>query len=183
MRHLPVPILCVALLCWSLGHAQDGKSDGANGMSDLTSQKFVTRAAESNFAEISTSQLALSKTQNPEVRKFAQQMIDDHTQANSQLAQLAKTKNLKVPVDTDLMHRTAAKLLGTKSGESFDTAYVKQMDKDHQKAVELFQAASSSNGVDQDLRAMAGKLLPILQHHHEMVAQLESKQGNSTASR
>jgi predicted outer membrane protein len=43
--------------------------------SRLTSKEFVKRAAQSNIAEIKVSQLALSKTQNPDVRAFAQQII------------------------------------------------------------------------------------------------------------
>lgn len=45
----------------------------------------------------------------------------------SQLAELAKTKNLKVPDDMDMMHETSMKTLQAKSGDKFDEAYMEQM--------------------------------------------------------
>jgi putative membrane protein len=161
--------------------ADSSRSEGGADRS-LDSKDFVKRAAQSNFAEIKVSQLAQSKAQSPEVKQFAQQMIDDHTQANSELAQLAKTKNLKVPDDADMMHKAALKMLQAKSGESFDTAYMKQMNKDHQKTIELFQAASTAPQVDKDLQAFASKVLPKLQQHEHLVTQVESKLPSRSAS-
>ena len=195
----------VPVLCFSVAHAQtgpgatgtastDSSSDAGTRSSDASGQKsgaghdtptskeFVKRAAQSNLAEIKVSELAQSKAQSPDVKKFAQQMIEDHTQANAELAQIAKTKNLEVPDDADMMHKASMKLLQGKSGSSFDTAYMQQMDKDHQKAIDLFQSASSSPKVDKDLQAFASKTLPKLEQHHHLVAQIESKQGSSSAS-
>jgi len=157
-------------------------SDSGKSSASLDSQEFVKRAAQSNIAEIKVSELAQTKAQSPQVKQFAQQMIDDHTKANSELAQLAKTKNLKVPDDTDMMHKAAMKMLQGKSGESFDAAYMKQMNKDHQKAVELFQSAATASKVDTDLQALASKLLPKLQEHEHMVTQVEAKMPSRSAS-
>jgi len=137
-----------------------------------TSQQFVTKATEANLAEIKTSQIALSKSEDTQVRNFAQEMIDDHTKANERLAALAGRKNLKVPDDTDMMHKTSLKLLETKSGSSFDKSYISQMEKDHQKALQLFRDAAKSTNVDVDLKAFATSTLPTLQQHEQSVAKL-----------
>lgn len=163
----------------STGTNARGANSSSDGTSGLTSKEFVKRAAQSNVAEIRVSQLALSKTQNPDVRAFAQQMIDDHSKANSELAQVAKTQNLEVPDAPDMMHRASMKLLQAKSGDSFDSAYMEQMNKDHQKTIKLFQSASSSNEVDPQLKALATKTLPILEQHHQHVAQLETKKSTA----
>ncbi len=141
---------------------------------NMDSQDFVTKAAQSNLAEIKASQLALDKTQNPQVRELATRMIKDHEAANAQLEPLAKAKNLKIPDDTDMMHKASMKLLQAKSGSGFDSTFLKQMDKDHTKTIELFQKASSSSKVDPELQALATKLLPTLQHHEQLVASLET---------
>jgi putative membrane protein len=196
MRKSTAFYTCVAAMLAAIAtsgtYAQSGQSaaDGTNargadsssdGTSGLTSKEFVKRAAQSNFAEIKVSQLALSKTQNPDVRAFAQQMIDDHSKANSELAQAAKAKNLDVPDEPDMMHKASMKLLQAKSGESFDSAYIEQMNKDHQKTIKLFQTAASSNELDPQLKALATKTLPTLEQHHQHVAQLETRK--STAGR
>ena len=157
-------------------------SDDRAANSSLSSQEFVKRATEANLAEIKVSQLASSQAQSAEVKRFAQQMIDDHTKANSELAKVAQNKNLKVPDDTDMTHKASMKMLEHKSGESFDSAYMKQMDKDHQKTIELFQSAASSPKVDRELQALASKLLPKLQQHEQMVTQIESKSPSRSAS-
>lgn len=141
---------------------------------NMDSQDFVTRAAQSNLAEIKVSQLALDKTQNPQVREFATRMIKDHEAANAQLEPLAKAKNLKIPDDTDVMHKASMKLLQAKSGAGFDSTFIKQMDKDHKKTIELFEKASTSSKVDPELKALATKLLPTLQHHEQLVSTLQS---------
>ena len=177
----------LASVCISVAQAQTGQSGGSgqssgSGHDSLDSKDFVKRATQSNLAEIKVSQLAESKAQNPAVKSFASRMVADHTQANSQLAQLAQAKNLKVPDDTDIMHKASMKMLQAKSGEGFDSAYMEQMDKDHKKVIDLFQTASTSSKVDPELQAFAAKMLPKLQDHHQMVAQVESKLPTTSAS-
>jgi putative membrane protein len=164
------------------GRSGSASATGGEANDSLDSQDFVKRAAQSNFAEIKVSQLAESQAQSPEVKKFARQMIDDHTQANAELAKLAQTKNLKVPDDTDLMHKASMKMLQGKSGGSFDQAYMKQMDKDHQKTIKLFQSAATSPKVDKDLQALASKLLPKLQEHEHLVTQIKPQTSTRSAS-
>lgn len=53
-------------------------------------QKIVMDMARANMAEIEAGKLAVSKTQNAEVKTFAQQMIDDHTKALNDVKQLAQ---------------------------------------------------------------------------------------------
>lgn len=167
-------LIFVAASCLSSAMAQQ---------SEPTSQQFVTQAAEANLAEIKTSQLALSKSQDAQVRNVAQEMIDDHTKANQQLATLAGQKSLKVPDDTDMTHKATLKLLQAKSGESFDKSYIDQMQKDHQKAVALFRDASRSPKVDADLKAFATSTLPTLQHHEQTVTKLAAASASGSTSR
>jgi putative membrane protein len=164
------------------GSSHDGTSSGSK-HDDMSSQDFVKHAAQANLAEIKVSQLALEKAQSPDVKQFAQKMIDDHTKASSELAQLAMSKNLKVPDDTDMMHKASMKMLQAKSGDSFDSAYMEQMNKDQQKVIDMFQSASTSHKVDKDLQAFASKTLPKLQQHHQLVAQVESKMPSMSASK
>lgn len=52
-------------------------------------QQFVQKAAQSDITEIKTSQLALQRSHNPQVKQFAQMMIREHTQSSSKLKPLA----------------------------------------------------------------------------------------------
>src|SRR5690606_1486471 len=57
---------------------------------------FINEATAKGLAEIETGRMALDKSTAPDVKAFAQQMIDDHTHANHMLADIARQKNLDV---------------------------------------------------------------------------------------
>jgi putative membrane protein len=184
MKHLLgyglVAVLALTSACSST--AGDVADDEAGASSRIDSQQFVTAAAESNLAEIEASQLAVSKTQNPDIRAYAQRMIDDHRKANEQLAAVARAEMLNVPDDTDAKHKAVISRLEAKSGPGFDSAYVQQMTEDHDKAISLFRAAAASDAVDARLGSLAQTLLPTLEEHRDMVAQLQANPSVRSAS-
>jgi putative membrane protein len=51
------------------------------GMSQSANQGFIAKAMESNYAEVRLGCLAESKAENPQVKDFAQMMVEDHSQA------------------------------------------------------------------------------------------------------
>ncbi len=58
-------------------------------------ENFVDEASAKGIAEIETAKMALDKGTSQDVKQFAQKMIDDHTKANQELAQLAQQKDLE----------------------------------------------------------------------------------------
>ncbi len=59
--------------------------------------QFAQELKSSGQFEIDSSTLALQKSQNDEVKKFAQKMIDDHTAADEKLMETLKQANLPEP--------------------------------------------------------------------------------------
>lgn len=135
---------------------------------------FMTEAARGGMAEVELSQLAVSKAQNAEVKKFAQQMIEDHSNANTELKSLAGKKNVTLPTDLDAAHKAIKDKLAGLSGAAFDKEYVNAMVADHEKSVALFQS-QASGGTDADAKAFAAKTLPKLQMHLEMIKGIQGK--------
>ncbi len=130
--------------------------------------RMMRNMAHSNLAEIETGKLAQSKSQNPEVKKFAQQMIDDHTQAQTELQKLAQSKGVNLPSRPDKKHQAMAKKMQAMSGEEFDRMYMKQVGvNDHQKTLKLLQKAQK-DAKDPDLKAMAAKMTPVVEQHLQM---------------
>src|SRR4051794_39224918 len=56
--------------------------------------KVLSRLHKANQDEISLGRLALERSQNQEVRAFAQMLIDDHSAADPKVLQLALTEQL-----------------------------------------------------------------------------------------
>lgn len=139
---------------------------------ELSDQTFVTKAAQSNMAEIELSKLALEKAESPQVREYAQRMVTDHTKASEELKTLAQKNNLQVPQELDSKHHKAMEKLQKEEGSSFDKAYTQQMKKDHEEAVKLFESASRSTELNPELRSFASKTLPTLQEHDRVASDL-----------
>jgi putative membrane protein len=142
-------------------------------------EKFITNAATGGEMEVALGKVAATKAQSDEVKKFGQTMVDDHSKANMELKDLAKTKNVDLTKAEDKATKQETKeetSLGKKEGADFDKAYMDMMVKDHKKDVKDFEDAA--NGAkDADVKAWASKTLPTLQHHLEMAKDIQSKLG------
>ena len=136
--------------------------------------KFMMMAATGGMNEISLSNQALSKSDNEDVKQYAQMMIDDHTKANDELKSVATGKNVTLPTEPDAKHKAMTEKMSAMSGSGFDMAYVKAMVQDHEKTVAMFQK-EADNGKDADAKAFAVKTLPTLKAHLEAARSLMSK--------
>jgi putative membrane protein len=153
--------------------AQDASSSAA---ADKT---FLMTADESNSAEIAASQLALRKSKNPEIKTYAQQMITDHEKLRTDMAPLAQQMGVVAPQPVNETHKLEAKRLAALSGKSFDAEYIKAMDQDHHKALDLFKGeiATTSNA---DLKAAVTQGETVIAQHTDMADQMAQKMSIST---
>ena len=147
--------------------AGDKMAAGGDGLDPAT---FVKKAALGGMTEVALSRAAATQSQDPKVRKFANQMVADHGRANKELAGVAKRKGLNVPASLDAEHQAVVQRINSKSGSEFDSAYSKQMMSDHEKTVALFEGAT--NSADPDLAAFAKQTLPTLKEHKQMANEL-----------
>jgi putative membrane protein len=128
-------------------------------------QQFAMQAAASDQFEIQSSQAALKISRNPSVRRFAQRMIDAHTQTTQQLSQITATKGMALqPALEPAQQKMLADLQAVSPGRAFDRAYLNDQVVGHQAAVTVFQN-EIANGSDPDLKDFAQRTLPIIQGH------------------
>src|SRR5215831_4618920 len=95
--------------------------------------QFLRNSAHGGQAEVTLSNLALERAQSPEVRQFAQRMVDDHSKANQALMDLAKTRDVKLSMTLPKDAKQAQKKLSGLSGAAFDREFMKDMVSDHEK--------------------------------------------------
>ena len=147
---------------------------GTTGAASLsrTDQKMVKDMAMANLAEIEAGRMAQTKSQNEQVKNFAQQMIDDHTKALGEVQQLAQAKGVALPTELDRTHKRRADKLASLSGEEFDRAYMNQSGlADHKKTHGLLKQAQS-RAKDPDVKALAARTMPIVDQHLNSAQQL-----------
>ncbi|SFE65851.1 DUF4142 domain-containing protein [Nitrosomonas sp. Nm166] len=136
---------------------------------NIDAAEFVDEASAKGVAEIETAKLALEKG-SAKTREFAQQMIEDHGEANNRLAELARASNLKVSDEAGIMDKAKTMMLNVREG-TFDKAYATNRVEAHRDTIELFQRAANSNLGE--LSAFAKETLPKLEKHLEMAQELE----------
>jgi putative membrane protein len=130
-------------------------------------RSFLEQAAVGGKAEVELGQLAQDKAQNDKVKQFAQRMVTDHSQANSELTSLGDKMSLSLPTSLDDQHQKEKDRLSKLSGAKFDKEYMKLMVDDHEKDVSDFQK-QSGNAINSDVKSFASKTLPTLQQHLDL---------------
>ena len=166
MNIKPVFFLAAALACGS-AWAQTAATSALS----AADAQFLQEAAAAGLAEVDMGHMAAERAGRTEVKSFGQRMVDDHNQANAELATLASRKGVTLPAETPAAAHTDMQSLSNMSGADFDKSYTKMMVSEHQKAVALFQRASESS-TDPEIKAWASKVLPTLKAHLSTVKRL-----------
>lgn len=158
------------------GSHMDHSKDHAN-MKAVSPQSFATQAATISKAEVELAQLALNNTKNEEIRLYAERMVKDHTAAGEKLTQIASEQNIQLPQKLDAKHQAVKQKLSGLQGDAFDREYKKQMMMGHQEAVALFESASQSQQMPEELKEFAASTLPTLERHQKMAEGLDTDEG------
>jgi putative membrane protein len=150
-----------------------------NGMSQAQTtamdKMFVSKAMQGGMAEVQLAQLTLQKSNNEQVKQFAQRMIDDHTKLNDQMKPVAQQLGVSVPDKVSKKDRTTMAKLQPLSGSAYDQAYIKDMVKDHKQDLSEFQTEASS-GQDQTVKDAAAQGSKVIAQHLELAQQLAKDQ-------
>src|SRR4051794_22889572 len=116
-----IVLLAVASVALAVARPDDTSTDtGKEG----SNQHFVHKASASGLAEVNLSNLAIRRATDPAVKKFATQMIKDHTQANKELLELANARRFKAAASMDAEHKKLMDKLAKATGTEFDRAYM-----------------------------------------------------------
>ena len=90
---------------------------------DDTDKAFLQDQAQGTSYEMAIAQLALQKAERPEVRAYAQAIIADHSQLDSQLEMVARIKGVVLPTAMTSQQKTSLARLQGLGGKAFDEAY------------------------------------------------------------
>ena len=164
-------------------HAQPARSsDASSSLSPNKLSRTDTNAlkdmAQANINEVAAGKVALQNAQSPQVKRFAQMMIDDHTTGLKEVQQVAETKGVKLPDGPDVIHKTESKAMSSLHGAEFDRQYMKKAGvSDHRKVHDQLEKISK-NAKDSDVKNLAEKMLPVVDGHLQH-AQSMSRDGGS----
>jgi putative membrane protein len=191
-----------ALLCGSMGLAQmhntpspssqtpgQGQNPGMNpqmngmqmqGEASTMDKMFVKKAMQGSMAEVQLGQLTLQKSNNDQVKQFAQHMIDDHTKLNDQMKPVAQQLGVQVPSEVSKKDSKTMAKMQALSGPAYDQAYIKDMVKDHKQDLSEFQMEASS-GQDPAVKDAASQGSKVIAQHLQMAQQMAKDQNIAMA--
>jgi putative membrane protein len=141
-----------------------------------TGKTFIDKAAEINLGEIELGKLAEQKGNNQAVKDFGRRMIEDHTQAEHELQQVAKQEGVTLPSQPGSDATSLRQQLSAASGEHFDQIYMDHMLAGHKGAIADFEN-EIENGKDAAVKAYAEKVLPVIQDHVRIAEDVAGKMG------
>jgi putative membrane protein len=156
-------VLAATLLLVSAGVAS------AQGVTDAQIAHIVVTA---NQVDIDAGKLAAAQATNPEVKKFGQQMVTDHTGVNKQATDLANKLKVKPednPTSKALKEggdKNIAKLKGLKGAE-FDKAYMDNEVAYHQAVLDAVDKTLIPGAKNAELKALLEKTRPAFVAHLE----------------
>ena len=135
-----------------------------------------------NTIDIEAGEQAKQKSQNADVKQFAQTMITDHTGVNKQATDLVTKLNV-TPADNatsqSLKSSADAKKaeLAALSGAAFDKAYAANEVAYHQAVLSAIDGTLIPAAQNAELKGLLEKVRPAIAAHLQMAQQLQTKLG------
>ena len=163
-------IVAAAVLCLSVAGA------AAQPPNDAQIAHIVVTA---NQVDIDAAHLAVKMASNPEVKKFAELMVKDHTDVKNMAVALA-TKLKVTPADNPTSQslkaggdKNIANLKGLK-GAAFDKAYMDNEVGYHQAVIEAVEKSLIPGASNPELKALLVKVAPAFVGHLEHAKKVQA---------
>src|ERR1051326_9247 len=134
----------------------------------------MMKAAQANLGEIDLARIVMQKSQNSDVKDFANMIEKDHTEALEDLTDLMKSKGMSQPNLLSPDTKTDIEKMTALSGAEMDREFVNTMVADHQKAIGMFRDQANI-AQSPDVKKYVEDQLPKLEMHLEKAQKLQSK--------
>ncbi|NHZ61229.1 DUF4142 domain-containing protein [Massilia sp. CCM 8694] len=164
------------------GATGQGGTQGSTATIGSADRKIVTDLAMANMAEIEAARTAQGKSQDEQVKKYAQQMIDDHTKALGEVQQLAQTKSVTLPSTLDRAHKAKVDKLAALSGDAFDRAYMAQAGVAEHKKTHSMLGKAQGRAKDPEIKALITRMTPTVDQHLNAAKELHGNKSKATGS-
>lgn len=135
--------------------------------------KFLDEAVRGNVAEVKMGELAQQRGQSEAVRDFGEMLVEHHSKALKESAELAEDLKVIPPAQPSAEQTRKLESLGRLSGAEFDRQFASEMVKAHEEAIAKYEKHAQSNTGDAKVREHAEEALPTLKQHLAMAEQLQ----------
>ncbi len=158
-------LLAIAFI--GCAHAMESSNDSSNKLTDANIAAIVVGA---NKIDISAGKIALDRSQNNQVREFAQRMVTDHQSVLDSAVKLVTRLGVS-PKNNDLVHALAKQSsehevkLKSLTGKEFDRLYIDHEVAYHEAVIEVVKTQLIPGANNQDLKDTLVSVLPAFDAH------------------
>ena len=136
----------------------------------LTDAEIASVAVTANQIDIEYAQIAMKKSKNAEVLKFAETMAKDHQsvidQAVALVTKLGVTPKDNTTTQSFLAGATKTKaMLNSKKGNAFDKAYIDNEVAYHKAAINEVENVLIPDATNNELKSLLQTALPLFKTH------------------
>ena len=166
-------------------HATSAARAPSSGGSTMPNTGLIlTQMHQTNLMEIELGKIAEQKASSSEVRAYANQLVQDHTNVDRMVVAMAQDSgtNLKNGAEAHqaARHETARekeleRKLKSVQGADFDRLFLKETSADHDKLIAKLQQ-DKQNTSDEELETLIEKVIPVLEQHRELAQILMKKE-------
>jgi putative membrane protein len=174
-RKLIFCITSVALIAGCSG----SNADTAMKAAPLTDANIAAIVVGANNIDISAADIALQRSKNPEVRKFALRMKTDHKAVLNSAVKLV-TRLGVTPVNNDLVATLSKQSqdheakLKTLSGKAFDKAYIDHEVVYHKAVIDVIEGQLIPGATNQELKDTLIAVVPAFKAHLKHCKMIQS---------
>jgi putative membrane protein len=138
-----------------------------------TTKGFVTAAATSDMYEVTAGKIALQRAQSPDVKAFAQKMVDAHTATTEKLKSILASNDIKITPPAHVDNRRQGMLDDLRGAKAtdFDHRDIAQQIAAHKEANILFRGYAK-DGDNAAIKDFAAKTDKDINMHLSMAQQL-----------
>lgn len=135
---------------------------------------YAAKAGASDKWEIESSRALLATSTNADLKKFAQMMVDNHSQSTAKVkAAAAEAKiELKEPM-LDTMQQNMLDQIKAADAKAVDGIYIQHQKTAHDAALALHQGYAA-NGDNAAFKKAAGEIVPVVQKHIAELGKMKS---------
>jgi putative membrane protein len=144
------------------------------------SAAILAQIHQASLKEIAIGEMAEGKASSSEVRAYADQLVQDHTNTDQMVVAMAQKTGAHLHDSASGRHESAhGKLVDQKlssaSGAGFDRLFLQKTSSDNERLIRSLQQ-EREDASDDDIEALIDKIVPILEQHRDLAQILMKKE-------
>jgi putative membrane protein len=156
---------------------------GAGGESNEAAA-ILSQLYTADEAEVQEAKAAETKATNPQVKRFARKLVQDHQMNASEARTIAKRLGVNLTAGagaTSESQSAAAGEMAGKTGADFDRAFVERQVQEHQQNIDKIEHQMLPAAKDPQVKAYLQKTDKAMKTHLQLAQQLEQQLGKSSS--